>query len=75
MIGDDELKEMQEQIQAMEKELAERKKELQSVKYQGLRAAMEARKEADEAVKMELKALGYNQAASFGQPFSWNWRL
>ena len=68
MLGDDEIKEMHEHIQAMEKELSERKKTLHDAKYQGLRAAMEARKQADDAVKMELKALGYNQPSAFSMP-------
>ena len=78
MLGDDEIKEMHEQIQAMEKELSERKKTLHDAKYQGVRAAMEARKQADDAVKMELKALGYNQPSAFSMPhmpLSWNWKF
>jgi len=78
MLDDDEIKEMHEQIQAMEKELAEHKKTLHNAKYQGLRAAMEARKQADDAVKMELKALGYNQPSAFSMPhmpLSWNWKF
>jgi len=78
MLGDDEIKEMHEQIQAMEKELSERKKALHDAKYQGLRAAMEARKQADDAVKMELKALGYNQPSAFNiphMPLNWNWKF
>ena len=55
MIGDDEIKEMQDHIAEMERELAIKKKAVREAKYAGLRAAMQARKEADEAVKQELK--------------------
>ena len=72
----DEMKEMQEEIRAMETELAEKKKELREDKYAGLRTAMQARKEADEAIKQELKDLGY-QSTSFGIPLSssYHWKF
>lgn len=60
MIGDDEIKEMQEQISMMEKELNERKRELNEKRFGGLRSAIEARKEADKAILAELKNLGYS---------------
>lgn len=60
MLGDDEIKEMQEEISIMEKELNERKRQLNEKRYGGLRAAIEARKEADKAILAELKNLGYN---------------
>ncbi len=50
MLGDEEIKEMQEQIAAMEKDIAERKKQLHEARYAGLRSAMEARKAAEDAV-------------------------
>ena len=78
MLGDDEIKEMHEQIQAMENELSERKKQLHQVKYQGLHTAMQAKKEAEEAVKLELKALGYNNTVPFtmpNMPLSWDWKF
>ncbi len=65
MLGDDEIKEMQEQIEHMEKEVRVRKKELHEAKYAGLRAAMQTRKDADEAIREELKSLGYPSATSF----------
>lgn len=74
MIGEDEIKEMQEHIQEMETELAAKKKALREAKYAGLRAAMRARKEADEAVKQELKDLGI-QTSSFGIPFDFHWKI
>jgi hypothetical protein len=35
---------------------------------------MQARKEADEAIRQELKDLGV-QATSFGQPFHYHWKF
>ncbi len=58
MLGSDEIKEMQEHIEAMEKELRERKKELSAAKYAGVRSAMQARKDADQLLTEELRALG-----------------
>ena len=76
MVSVDEMKEMQEEIRAMETELAEKKKELREAKYAGLRTAMQVRKEADEAFKQELKDLGY-QSTSFGIPLSssYHWKF
>lgn len=59
MLGDDEIKEMQEHIALLEKELAQRKKELSEQRYSGLRAAVEARQAADKAILEELRSLGY----------------
>jgi len=59
MLGDDEIKEMQDQINMLEKELAQRKKELSDRRYSGLRAAVEARQAADKAILEELRSLGY----------------
>ena len=58
MLGDDELKELQDEIKMLEEQLRERKRELSEKRYAGLRAAMEARKEADQVLSEELKALG-----------------
>ena len=58
MLGDDEIKEMQEEINLLEAQLRERKRELHNKRYAGLRSAMEARKDADQAITEELKALG-----------------
>ena len=76
MIGTDEIQELQENIKEMEKELVEKKKALREAKYAGLRTAMQARKEADEAIKQELKDLGY-QSTSFGIPLSssYHWKF
>lgn len=69
MISADEMKDMQDEIRAMETEIAEKKKALREAKYAGLRTAMQARREADEAIKQELKDLGY-QSTSFGIPLT-----
>ena len=54
MLGYDEIKDMQEHIAEMERELAAKKKALREAKYAGLRTAMQARKEADQAIRQEL---------------------
>ena len=41
------------------------------MRTKGLREAMEAKKLADEAVKEEMKALGYMHSPT---SFSWHWR-
>ena len=58
MLGDDELKELQDEIKMLEEQLRERKRELSEKRYAGIRAAMQARKEADQLLNEELKALG-----------------
>ena len=65
MLGDDEIKEMQQQIDEMEKEVRVRKIELHKAKYAGLRAAVQTRKDADAAIREELKSLGYTSANAF----------
>ena len=75
MLGDDEVKEMQEEISAMEKELRERKRELHDKRYAGLRTAMEARKAADDAVRQELRSLGVSTVSSLPSPWNGLWRI
>lgn len=75
MLGDDEIKEMQDQITAMEKDLVERKKQLHEAKYAGLRSAMEARKAADDAVRQELRSLGVSTVSSLPSPWNGLWRI
>lgn len=60
MLGDDEIKEMIEEINMLEEQLAERRRQLQEKRYGGLRDAINVRKEADKAILQELKNLGYN---------------
>ena len=71
------IEELNKDIETMEKELAEAKKTLREMRTKGLREAMEAKKLADEAVKEELKALGYtyNTSSSYKEwsPFT-GWR-
>ena len=69
-----ELEELENDIKQMEQELAEKKKALREAKFAGLRTAMQARKEADEAIRQELKDLGV-QPTSFGQPFHYHWKF
>ena len=65
------MEDLQKDIETMEKELVEAKKTLREMRTKGLREAMEAKKLADEAVKEEMKALGYATTASH---FNWYWR-
>ena len=58
------LDELKSDIEEMEKQLAEAKKQYREMRTAGLRDAMEARKVADEAVKEELKNLGYQTSYS-----------
>ena len=74
MIGDSEIQELHDNIKEMEQELSEKKKALREAKYAGLRTAMQARKDADEAVRQELKELGLTPT-SFGTPLHWHWKF
>ena len=74
MIGEAEIQELQDNIKEMEQELLEKKKALREAKYAGLRTAMQARKEADEAIRQELKELGVHPT-SFGAPFHYHWKF
>ena len=75
MLGDDEIKEMQEEIHAMEAEVAEKKKTLREARYAGLRTAMQARQEAEAAVRQELKDLGLQTSYLSGIPLYSNWKF
>ena len=70
-IVDKKIEDLKLEIETMEKELAEAKKTLREMRTKGLREAMEAKKLADEAVKEEMKALGYPATATH---FNWYWR-
>ena len=48
-----------EQIKDAEQHLAELRKEYRELRTAGLRAAIDARNEADKVLREELKALGY----------------
>ena len=58
------IEDLKKSIETMEKELAEAKKTLREMRTKGLREAMEAKKLADEAVREEMKALGYDYSRS-----------
>jgi anti-sigma-K factor RskA len=55
----DEINELAEQIKEAERHLADLRKEYRERKTAGLRAAIEARNEADKVLREELRALGY----------------
>ena len=54
-----------EEIKATEKHLAELRKEYRERKTAGVRAAIEARNEADKVLRDELKAIGYRDTMDF----------
>ena len=54
-----ELENLASQIKEAEKQLMELRKEYRERKTAGLRAAIEARNEADKVLREELRALGY----------------
>jgi len=55
MLGDAEIEDLQNEIAAMEENLDAMKRELREA---GVREAMKARKEADQLLSEELRALG-----------------
>jgi cell division septum initiation protein DivIVA len=58
MLDDAEVENLQNEITALEEQLAALKTELREKRFAGVRAAMIARKEADQMLNEELKALG-----------------
>lgn len=60
---------MAELIREKEKELLEMKKEYRERRTEGLRSAIEQRKEAEKLVRDEMKALGYSDG--FGSSIRW----
>lgn len=61
--------EMSELIKEKEKELFELKKEYRERKTEGLRHALEQRKEAEKLVREEMKSLGYGTNSTMDYPF------
>ena len=57
MFNEEEIKEMEASIQAMEKELDDAKADLKKKKYGALREAINARNEMDKVVQEELTKL------------------
>ena len=58
------LDDMADMIREKEKELLEMKKEYRERRSEGLRSALEQRKEAEKLVRDEMKALGYDYGSS-----------
>lgn len=58
------IEDMAELIREKEKELLEMKKEYRERRTEGLRSAIEQRKEAENLVRDEMKALGYSDSSS-----------
>ena len=56
----DELQELLDQIKEAEAHLMELRKEYREKRTAGLRAAIEARNEADDMIREEMKAIGYS---------------
>ena len=56
--------EMAELIREKEKELLEMKKEYRERRTEGLRHALEQKKEAEKLVRDEMKALGYDYGST-----------
>ena len=64
MFNEEEVKEMEASIQAMEKELNEAKADLKKKKYGALREAINARNEMDKVVQEELTKLNLTHNTS-----------
>lgn len=58
--------ELMQQIKDAEQHLSELRKEYRERKTAGLRAAIEARNEADAMIREEMKSLGYRYTTPFG---------
>ena len=61
----EELDSLLDEIKATEKHLAELRQEYRQRKTAGVRAAIEARNEADKVLREELKAIGYRDPMDF----------
>ena len=59
---DNEMEMLAEEIKEMEKALMEKKKEFREKRTASLRTALQAKQEAEKAVREELKALGYTSS-------------
>ena len=56
---------MAEMIKEKEKELLDMKREYRERRTEGLRSAIEQRKEAEKLVRDEMKALGYDTTTTY----------
>ena len=63
------LDDMADMIKEKEKELIAMKKEYRERRSEGLRNALEQRKEAEKLVPVEMKALGYGHTSTTDLPF------
>lgn len=61
----DEINELAEQIKEAERHLSDLRKEYRERKTAGVRAAIEARNEADKVLREELRAIGYRDPIDF----------
>ena len=68
MFNEEEIKEMEDSIKAMEKELDDAKADLKKKKYGALREAIEARNEMDKVVQEELTKLNLTHNPWIVQP-------
>tara|TARA_R100001510_G_C7480030_1_gene92417 strand:- start:108 stop:335 length:228 start_codon:yes stop_codon:yes gene_type:complete len=59
------IEDMESMIKEKEKELFDLKKEYRELRTQGLRSAMEQRREADRLVREEMKNLGVTEKINF----------
>ena len=60
-----ELEALAEEIKSVEQQLNDLRKEYRDRKTAGVRAAIEARNEADKVLREELKAIGYRDPMDF----------
>ena len=67
----EELEGLLDQIKQAEEQLKELRKEYQDKRMSGLRAAIQARNEADKMIQEELRSIGYKQ---FNPVPLGNWR-
>jgi len=67
----DNIDEMGEIIKEKEKELYEMKKDYRERRTEGLRSAIEQRKEAEKLVRDEMKALGYDNSIPYSSNIRW----
>jgi aspartate aminotransferase-like enzyme len=65
------IEEMSDIIKEKENELFELKKEFRDRRTEGLRNAIEQRKEAEKLVRDEMKALGYDNSIPYSSNIRW----
>lgn len=68
----DNLEQLLDEIKEAEAHLTELKKQYREQRTAGLRAAIEARNEADAMIREEMKAMGYQYNASSFKPILWS---